>query len=182
MAPGRLLGEGRTADVHEYGTDKVVKLLRPGFGPRLLDMEADVHEVAVNAGAPAPRPHGRISVDGRPGIVFDRVEGKSLLDLIVVNPDRAGGWAELMGRTHARILRLETSDLENVRSSLRSRIVSAPGIPDRQRRQVLEILETLPDGNRLLHGDLQPSNVLVYRGRTLVIDWGTPPLVPARQT
>ncbi len=139
MGHGRLLGEGRTAEVHEYGTDKVIKLLRPEFDPELLDGEGATHRAAVEAGAPAPGIHGKVSIGGRPGIVFDRVLGKSLLDLILDSPDRANHWAELMARTHARIL---------------------------------EILDTLPDGGRLLHGDLHPSNVFVDRQRKAVIDWG----------
>lgn len=172
MGHGRLLGEGRTAEVHEYGTDRVVKLLRPEFDPELLDVEGATHRAAVEAGAPAPGIHGKVFIGGRPGIVFDRVLGKSLLDLILDSPGRANHWAELMARTHARILEIEISDLENVRSSLRSRIATAPGLGNRQRRQVLEVLDTLPDGGRLLHGDLHPSNVFVDRQRKAVIDWG----------
>lgn len=171
MGVGRLLGEGRTAEIREYGTDRVVKLLRPEFDPELLDVEDATHRAAVEAGAPAPGIHGKVSIGGRPGIVFDRVLGESLLDLVLDSPGRADDWAELMGRTHARILEIEISDLEDLRSSLRSRIARTEGLGDRQRRRALEILDTLPDGGRLLHGDLHPSNVFVDR-RTAVIDWG----------
>lgn len=172
MGVGRLLGEGRTAEIREYGTDRVVKLLRPEFDPELLDVEDATHRAAVEAGAPAPGIHGKVSIGGRPGIVFDRVLGKSLLDSVLASPGRADDWAEVMGRTHARILEIEISDLEDLRSSLRSRIARTQGLGDRQRRRALEILDTLPDDGRLLHGDLHPSNVFVDHRRTTVIDWG----------
>lgn len=69
MGPGRLLGEGRTAEVREYGTDKVVKLLRLEFDPELLDGERATHRAAVQAGSPAPGIHGEVSIGGRRTVI-----------------------------------------------------------------------------------------------------------------
>ena len=36
---------------------------------------------------------------------------------------------------------------------------------------ILSLLEDLPDGDAVLHGDFHPDNVLIQEGRYYVIDW-----------
>lgn len=172
MPLGRLLGEGRTADVYEYGEGRAVKLLRPGLDPEIVREEAEMTRIAARAGAPAPRVHELVSVDGRPGIVVSHVSGESLLDLIREDPERPSRWAELLARAHARVLELEVNEMRDVRDTLRARITDAPELSDRQRHLVLGVLDSLHGGDRLLHGDFHPSNVFVSGDNATIIDWG----------
>ena len=53
---------------------------------------------------------------------------------------------------------------------LTTRIEQAP-LPPALRSYALNVLSGLPDGDRLLHGDFHPGNVLVASDRISVIDW-----------
>jgi aminoglycoside phosphotransferase (APT) family kinase protein len=44
-------------------------------------------------------------------------------------------------------------------------------VPDHVRARALERLEALPDGDRLLHGDFHPANLLRTDEGCVVIDW-----------
>jgi aminoglycoside phosphotransferase (APT) family kinase protein len=44
-------------------------------------------------------------------------------------------------------------------------------MPPRLRGYALRVLDRLPDGDRLCHGDYHPGNVLVAADRVAVIDW-----------
>jgi aminoglycoside phosphotransferase (APT) family kinase protein len=53
---------------------------------------------------------------------------------------------------------------------LAARINDAP-LPSRLRDHALRVLDRLPDGVSLCHGDLHPGNVLLTEDRIAVIDW-----------
>jgi aminoglycoside phosphotransferase (APT) family kinase protein len=44
-------------------------------------------------------------------------------------------------------------------------------MPPRLRAHALRVLDALPDGDRLCHGDYHPGNVLVAADKVAVIDW-----------
>jgi aminoglycoside phosphotransferase (APT) family kinase protein len=53
---------------------------------------------------------------------------------------------------------------------LAARIAGA-GLPPPLREHAVRVLDALPDGDRLCHGDYHPGNVLVAADRVGVIDW-----------
>ena len=76
-----LLAEGRTAEVFAYGEGRVLKLDRPEWNG-LSVFEETVLTMLADAGLPVARPHGTVTVDGRSGVVLDRVDGPSLLQVV----------------------------------------------------------------------------------------------------
>lgn len=169
---GRRVGEGRTAEVYEYGSATVVKLLRPDFPRELVDIEAEVTAAAAEAGAPTPSVHGTTIVHGRHGIVLGLVGGISLLDLILNDLDRWDHWARLLAGVHSTILSCMAPRLIDVRQKLRERISNVGDFSESVRSRMVAALESLPDGDTLLHGDFHPSNVFVAEDDdTTVTDW-----------
>lgn len=168
---GRFIAEGRTAEVFAYGDDRVVKLLRPGFSEESLRYEAVKTNAAVIAGGPAPRVHGEIESEGRMGMVFDRVEGPSLLDEILRAPHRFLHWGSEMARAHRRVLDSRSDQLFDVRVFLTAKIKGADPLDPSQRRRIIKLLDDLPDGDHVLHGDLHPLNVFLTSTGPMVIDW-----------
>src|SRR5439155_23606 len=73
------VAEGREAEMFAWEDGKVLRLLRPGFNPATLDAEIRALELAHRNGLPVPRPGERISIDGREGVVLERIEGTDLL-------------------------------------------------------------------------------------------------------
>jgi aminoglycoside phosphotransferase (APT) family kinase protein len=62
---------------------------------------------------------------------------------------------------------------------MRQRIVDAEPLPGDLRARALEVLGTLPRGDRLCHGDLHVGNILGPWSAPVVIDWGDPRGDPA---
>ena len=48
-------------------------------------------------------------------------------------------------------------------------------LPEKDLPSILRLFDTLPEGNRVCHGDFHPGNLLTCRGQTYVIDWGGRP-------
>src|SRR6266498_2632911 len=100
---GKPIAAGRTAEIYAWGEGRVIKLLRPGF-PAYLIQQAEVITTAIyQAGIAAPKIFEVVEVDGRPGIVYERIDGPSLTGSIERHPFRLRDHAALLARLHAAI-------------------------------------------------------------------------------
>src|SRR5437868_6770813 len=116
---------------------------------------------AWEAGGPVPTPGPRVDVEGRPGMVMERIDGPDMLTLIGRRPWRLFGLARTLGTAHARLNEVPgPPSLVATRDLLRTRIEAQSALPARFRSTALRLLDDLPDGDRLNHGDYHPGNVL----------------------
>ncbi len=64
--------------------------------------------------------------------------------------------------------------LPQFREIVRDRIAGVDGLDETSKKKLFAVIESLPDGDRLCHGDLHPENVMVdEEGELMVIDWLT---------
>jgi hypothetical protein len=101
---GERLAEGRMAEVYAWGDGRALKLFRPDRDMHEAEHETPPERLVHDAGIPSPAVYEVIILDGRAGIVFERVDGGDMAEGI--GPDnlvqRAHLLAELHATTHAR--------------------------------------------------------------------------------
>ncbi|HUC59473.1 MAG TPA: aminoglycoside phosphotransferase family protein [Streptosporangiaceae bacterium] len=135
--PGRLIGQGRAADVYEIDDDKVLRRYR---------IEADVADEAKlmsylhSAGFPVPCIYSAEGTD----MIMARVRGIDLLSDLAKHPWRAVAYGAILARMHDQLHEIEA--------------------PPWLRRP-------LGEGNRIMHLDLHPGNVMLTQDGPVVIDW-----------
>lgn len=173
--PAKPIAEGRTAEIYAWGEGRVLKLLRPGFPPGLIQQEEVITTAIHQAGIAAPKILEVVEVNGRPGIVYERIDGPSLLRVLEQHPLRLREQAALLARLHAGI---HTHSYKNApdRSPLQKEILAtqiraAEVLPEAARETVLALLDRLPGGETLCHNDFHPMNVLLGPGGPVIIDW-----------
>jgi aminoglycoside phosphotransferase (APT) family kinase protein len=166
------IGEGREAEVFALDERRVLRLARSAELAARLDEEHAALAAAHAAGAPVPEAFARVEVDGRPGLVVERLGARNLLLEIGERPWRVLRISRELAALHARIHAVVApAGLPTVHERLRARLES-PLVPDDVRGRALELLETLPQRDRLCHGDFHPANVLFSPdGGARVIDW-----------
>jgi Ser/Thr protein kinase RdoA (MazF antagonist) len=165
---GAKLGAGREAEVYAWGDDAVVKLYRPGFGGHRTEAVA---LSKLDGRGVAPRLIDVVDCDGRTGLVLERLGGPDMLTLIQRQPWRVLGLARALARAHLAVQAVRVpGDLPDLRQVLASRIDDA-SLPPHLTAFALRVLDGLPAGDRLCHGDYHPGNVLVAADRVSVIDW-----------
>jgi aminoglycoside phosphotransferase (APT) family kinase protein len=165
---GARIGAGREAEVYAWGDDAVVKLFRPGYEGHRTEAAA---LAALDGHGIAPRLHDVVEHDGRTGLVLERLDGRDLLIRLQRHPAGVRGWARTLAEAHRAVHAVAApAGLPDLRPVLATRIDRA-ALPPRLRAFAHQVLAPLPDGDRLLHGDFHPGNVLVAEDRVSVIDW-----------
>jgi Ser/Thr protein kinase RdoA (MazF antagonist) len=170
---GPPLAAGRTAEIYPWGEKQVVKLFRPGMSPGMAEKEADTGRIVAEAGVGAPPVGDVVSVDGRPGIVYGRIDGESMLQRLQRRPWTVWALARTLGQLQARMHAVARPQLPAMRDYLQRDIGRAQELTAELRAAVLVRLQQLPDGNAVCHGDFHPDNVILTREGPVIIDWVT---------
>src|SRR5581483_1674225 len=81
-----LVGKGYCSDVYAWGEGRVLKLFHGRDTDEQARREFTATRAVHAAGLPAPATYEVVEVDGRSGVVFERVDGVSLLGYTQAKP------------------------------------------------------------------------------------------------
>jgi hypothetical protein len=166
-----LLAAGRMAEVYIIDDERVVKLDRQEWNG-ISTFESDVLALVAEAGLPAARSHGVITLDGRCGILLDRLYGRSLLEVVIETAEAdmdplAEQFVSLQTMINATVI----TGLPDLVGRLSGEIAQS-GLVAPLLRELTDLLVQLDDGTRgVCHYDLHPDNVIVTPAGWVVIDW-----------
>lgn len=165
------VGAGYQAEVFAWDDGRVLRLARRPDQREEVEREVAALVAAGRAGAPVPVVSERVDLDGRPGVVMERLDGEDLLFRLGRKPWLLGEIARVLGRLHAQLHGVHApAELPPVHVRVRQRLAS-PLVPDDVRAGALARLEELPEGDLLGHFDFHPANVLPAGDGYKVIDW-----------
>jgi aminoglycoside phosphotransferase (APT) family kinase protein len=168
----RLIAEGREAEIFEWDAQSVLRLQRDPADRAAMERGAVAMAAARGAGVPVPLVIDVVTVDGRPGLVMERVRGEDLFTDLSRHPWKLPSATRLLARLHAELHETPApTTLTDMRDHALERIANTDLVSPRLAGAALQILEQLPDGDRLCHGDYHPGNVLVGRTGPVIIDW-----------
>ena len=169
---GKPLASGRTAEVYDWKPGWVLKLFFAWSEPGIADYERRITAAICATGLPFPMVGDIICINGRVGLLYEKCEGQSMDDDLHKHffhgTKHARRMAELHTEMHAKIMQ---ADIASTRHRLEHKIRDAKPLPENIRTAALKALETMPDGDRLCHGDFHPGNILLSRSKPTTIDW-----------
>jgi hypothetical protein len=168
----RLIGQGREAEIFEWRDGRVLKLLRAPGSSASLAFEIAALDAARSAGVSVPRAYEEVVIDGRTGLLLERLEGADLLTIIGQKPWLVFHSGRLTGEIHARINAARApASLPAVRDvvnrGLARLALSEPTLAE----WVGRILAHLPEGDALCHGDFHPGQLMSSNDRYAAFDW-----------
>ena len=170
MQLGKIIGIGKTAVVYEWGEDKVLKLFYKGYPKEATEKEFSNAMVINNMNFRKSKAYEIVTYKEQMGIIYDRVDGVSLSDWVSKTGD-IQKCAEYMAELHKEIIRNEAHNIPNYKEFLERNIKNAQHVKTEKQKEALHILNQLPDGNTLCHGDFHPGNILLSGEQTTVIDF-----------
>ncbi|MBD0383031.1 phosphotransferase family protein [Paenibacillus sedimenti] len=169
------IGVGRTAEVFEETEFTVLKLFYAHFPSNLAEREYRISHTISQLGLSTPKPVGRLILDGRQGIVYERIRGLTMVRLLGQKPWRCIKEARRLAELHHEIHKLHISndlDLPKLRDDWSERISNTTLLNDAEKQEIQFRLNQMQDGDQLCHGDLHPDNVIIG-DQVWIMDWMT---------
>lgn len=170
-ARGIVLARGNTSDLCDWSAGRVIKVLRPGIPAHWASIEAETIARVHAAGLPVPAVDGVVEVEGRPGIVLERVEGDSMWEHMKRDPRRVPELVQQLVDLQTEVQRTAVPGLKSLEDRLHTKIGEASQLSEDDRATARRLLTILPAGKAVCHGDFHPANVVLTKRGPIVLDW-----------
>jgi Ser/Thr protein kinase RdoA (MazF antagonist) len=170
---GEKIGEGAFSEAYAWAPGQVVKLFKPGV-PRWMPWhEARMIRAVSAAGVPVPEVFGEVRLDGRFGIVLQRLDGPTLWHLSrtgAVTFEQAGAIVAALAMSLHKTS--PPPEVLSVREHMERELQHDDAkIPERLAADILALIDRLPPGDGLCHCDLSPGNVIMTAEGPKLVDW-----------
>lgn len=151
--------------------DKCIKVFDKDYS------KADVLNEALNqarieeTGLNIPKVLEVTTIDGKWAIVSEFIEGITLAELMEKNPDKLDEYLNDLVDVQLEI-QSKTCPLLNKLKDKMNRKISEADLDATTRYELHSRLEGMPKHNKVCHGDINPSNIIVTNdGKYYIIDW-----------
>jgi len=172
MSLGEPIALGRTAEVYAWEEGQVLKLFQDWFSADGVQYEARIARAVHAAGLPVPAVGEVVEIEGRLGLIYERVDGVSMGEILAAKPWMLPRFARLLAELHADMHASSIApDLPSQHQRLEDKIRAAEALPPDLREAALRALGQMPDGDQLCHGDFHPGQVLMTSRGPVIIDW-----------
>ena len=129
--------------------------------------QARIEETGLNI----PAILGVNMVDGKWAIATEYIAGKTLAQLIEEHPEKKEEYLSLLVDIQMSIHKTTCPLLTKLKDKM-NRKISLTGLDATTRYELHTRLEGMPKHNKVCHGDLCPSNIIITEsGKAYVIDW-----------
>jgi serine/threonine protein kinase len=181
---GDKIGEGGCSEVFELNNaNKIIKLARANTDIEAMRREYYNNRIAWDNGLSVPQPFELVDVNGRPGIVFERIHGETLMERFVKQIMKRSTLVEdlteideqsdvlITARILSDIHNKSNLNMPSQREIIKNSIYGVDYLTSAEKGTVLAILDSLPIKQQLCHGDPNPGNILIRDGKAVIIDW-----------
>jgi uncharacterized protein (TIGR02172 family) len=169
-----LIGHGAKGDVYRYDDELVIKVFNQNNLFQDVERETELARRAFVLGVPTAISFGIVAVGDRYGAMYELVDSDTLSAFIAREPDRVEEYAKLMSGVAHEIHSVEVGDddvfpeaLERIQEYIRGGVAYED---ERLAKKCMALVNALPEGRTLVHGDFHTNNVFMMNGEPLLID------------
>ncbi len=170
---GEKIGEGAHSEAYTWAPGQVVKLFKPGVPRGMAWFEVRMLRAVLAAGVPVPEVFGEVTLDGRFGIVLQRLDGPTLLQLTrtgAVTFEQAGAIVAALAMSIHKTP--PPPEVPSMRDYMEGELAFDDGkLPKHIATDILALIDRLPPGDGLCHTDLSPGNVIMTSEGPKLVDW-----------
>lgn len=109
--------------------------------------------------------------DNKWAIVTEYIKGKTLAQLMQENPDKKKEYIDLLVDLQMEVHTKKSPLLTKIKDKM-NRKISSTSLEATIRYELHTRLESMPNHNKVCHGDFNPSNIIIAKGNVpYIIDW-----------
>lgn len=147
-------------------------MLLPGVPEHWAMVEAKLTQSVRELGVPAPELLDVIVIDGRPTVLFRHIDGPTMWQLMSADTTSIPSFVRDFAEVQRSIHRAGVPEfLPGAVDRMCSKIGDVDAVGDAEWARAVDIVEHLPRGAALLHGDLHPGNIVVSAAGLVAVDW-----------
>ena len=148
------------------------KLFNKSYSRYHAYREAMLQCMAADAGINVPTIHGVIEVDDRLAILSDYIEGDTVANLMEQFPAKKDKYLSLLADTQLGLLSRTAHDVRKLTHCLEQDIRALTQLDEVKRYELETLLASMPDHDRLCHGNFGPENVMIDgMDKVFILDW-----------
>ena len=170
----KLLGRGAKGDVYRYDDELVIKVYNRNNTYRDVEREIALCRKAFILGVPTEISFGIVSVGSQYGAMFELVDSETVSSCIAKDPARVDEYAVIMANLARLIHELTVTpedEFPSMNNTLRARVNDCfAGEYSELEERCMELVNTIPESDHLVHGDFHTGNVFLQNGEPLLID------------
>ena len=161
MKKGKLIGQGRTAEVFEWEEDKILKLYRTGLPKMMIEKEYEISGSICEQLNLVPKVYDLIETDNRHGIIYEKINGITMMKVIASKPWRVKKEAQRLAELHKFIQQKVNFKLPSCKKRLKDNISKVELLQDNVKTILYKYIDELEEDNILCHGDFHPDNIII---------------------
>lgn len=166
----RVIAVRNTKTIYRDG-DKCIKVFNQDYTSADVLNEAFNQAMAAESGLSVPRIKEVSEHDGKWAITSEYIIGKSLSQLMDEFPDRTDEYLNLLVDLQLKVHSKSCPTLKRLRDQMNRKIKNS-GLDATDRFALHTRLDSMPRHNKLLHGDFNPSNIIISQsGTPYILDW-----------
>ena len=166
------IARGRTADVYDWEDGQVLKLFQNWFKLENVQYEFKLARAVHASGVKSPAALEQVQVEGRNGLVYQKISGKPMLELFQSKPWRTIQFGKAMAKLHVQMHAcVFDAAMPPQKQRLKDKLADASALPSPLKLTLFRQLDSLPEGDRVCHGDFHPANIMMDEENVTVIDW-----------
>ena len=151
--------------------DKAIKVFSSNYSKANVLNEALNQARVEETGLNIPKLLEVTKIDGKWAIVTEFIEGKTLEQLMKENPLKYDEYMNLFVDIQLEVLSKRAPLLNKLKDKMHRKI-SESGLDATTRYELHTRLHSMPDHNKVCHGDFNPSNIIITKdGTPYILDW-----------
>ena len=168
------IGAGGNGAVYRVSEDEIVKVNYDPDTYEGLDKELAKAKEAFLLGIPTAISFDLVDCgDGKRGVVYETIKSRTLGETIQSFPERmeelTDRYIEQLNILHA--VHTDNPVFGSAKDNYKKQVESASKyLSEEEGKMLQQILEVLPEGDRLVHCDAHPKNIMIQNGDMLWID------------